>query len=513
MRFPLLVAAVVAVSFTIVQGDAVHAASVAHSLLWGENGEAWDPIGRLPDFSFAGYNRGERPLPTLDLDNAISVKQFGATGDGATDDTEAFLEAIESVDDGVIFVPPGRYRITDILEIRKSNLVIAGAGPGESVLVFPTPLNDIRPNWGSTTSGRPTSNYSWSGGFIWLRGSFGQARLASVTGAARRGDISLTVSSVENLRPGRQVEIYQKDNQDDSLAIHLYSGDAGNVGKLNSRTTASLVVTIQSVEGNTIHFDRPLRFDVNPRWTPQIRAFEPSVTEVGIENLGFEFPNKPYEGHFTELGANAIAFSKAAHCWVRNIRIVTPDSGLFISGRFNTIHGVVMESARRRDPGRRATGHHGLTFSGDDNLFTNFDYRTKFIHDITVTHSAGNVIANGRGEDLSFDHHKRAPYENLFTDIDAGAGLEVWRCGGGADLGKNCGARGTFWNIRARSPLRYPPSSFGPRSMNIVGLFSGQSPVTDFSGKWLEVFDSALAPANLYRAQLARRLAAVRGFT
>src|SRR5688572_17926686 len=32
-----------------------------HSKLWGKNDDTWSPVSRLPDFSFAGYRRGEHP--------------------------------------------------------------------------------------------------------------------------------------------------------------------------------------------------------------------------------------------------------------------------------------------------------------------------------------------------------------------------------------------------------------------------------------------------------------------
>ena len=50
----------------------------------------WPPQGRLADFSFAGYRRGEEPLSTVPP--GVSVKQFGAQGDGQSDDTQAFLD-------------------------------------------------------------------------------------------------------------------------------------------------------------------------------------------------------------------------------------------------------------------------------------------------------------------------------------------------------------------------------------------------------------------------------------
>ncbi len=483
-------------------------AAVSFSELWGERGEEWSPGGRLPDFSHAGYHRGEVALPAPAKPDR-SVRDYGAKGDGVADDSAAFLQAIAA--GGVIDVPPGRYKITTILKISQSGVVLRGAGPAKSTLFFPQPLNDIEPNWGATTEGRRTSNYSWSGGFVSLQGDFRGDALTKVTAPAERGSRRLQLASTTGLRIGQEVEIYQEDNERNTLAAHLYSGDPGSTTKLLGRTRASLVVTIEAIDANVIVFDRPLRFDVRGEWKPTVRRFEPTVTEAGIEGLAFEFPERPYEGHFTELGFNPIALGKVAHCWVRNVRFANLDSGIFISGKFNTVTDVVMESSRARDKGRRSQGHHGIYLSGDDNLFTRFDIRMKFVHDLSVSHCAGNVISAGSGEDLTFDHHKRAPYENLYTDIDAGEGTEVWRCGGGRDLGKHCGARGTFWNIRAARPIPPPPDQFGPPSMNFVAIFTGAEGETSAGGRWFETIDPArIEPRNLHLAQVERRLTKVR---
>lgn len=492
-------------TLTIVQATAAEDASGRHSLLWGRDGEVWTPQSRLPDFSFAGYRRGERSLPSIV--RGVSVVEFGAKGDGEADDTQAFLAAIAKVERGAIEVPAGRYRITNLLEISRPGVVLRGEGPDRSVLVFATPLNDIRPNWGATTTGRRTSNYSWSGGFVTLRGSFGSDTLARVVQPARRGEDTVEVDSTSRLRPGQEVEVYEADTPENSLAIHLYSGDAGPVKNLEGKARASLVARIVAIDGPRVKIDRTLRCDLRPEWMPRLRAFEPTVTESGVEGLSFEFPVTPYLGHFTELGLNPVALSGVAHCWVRNILVQNADSGPFIGGVFNTVEGCVLESERAVDR-QRCTGHHGISLGGSDNLLTGFVIRTRFIHDVTVSgFCSGNVASRGRGIDLSLDHHRYAPNENLFTDLDAGAGTRLWKCGGGADLGKHCGTRGTFWNIRAASPLRYPPPDFGPATMNLVGLETNEPSETDLEGKWFEVIAPAeLAPRDLHEAQRARRL-------
>jgi hypothetical protein len=266
------------------------------------------------------------------------------------------------------------------------------------------------------------------------------------------------------------------------------------------------VCRIAKLNANEVGLDRPLRFDVKAEWKPQINSFNPSVTEAGVEELGFEFPNTPYGGHFTELGFNAVAMQGCSDCWVRNLCVVNPDSGIYATGFFCTVQNVVFESVRQPDR-NGSTGHHGIGL-GHDCLFTGFDYRMQFIHDITVDGgSTGNVAAGGKGVDLCFDGHKRACAENLFTDIDAGAGTHLWRHGGGADLGKAFAARCTWWNIRTARPQNYPPAEFGPSSMNFVGIRGEQPVVTDLAGKWFEpISPQAIQPADLHQAQLARRL-------
>ncbi|MDD4107744.1 MAG: right-handed parallel beta-helix repeat-containing protein [Prolixibacteraceae bacterium] len=54
---------------------------------------------------------------------AINVKDFGARGDGANDDTQSIISAINNAEDGVVNFPSGRYRITKTVEI---NLVETG---------------------------------------------------------------------------------------------------------------------------------------------------------------------------------------------------------------------------------------------------------------------------------------------------------------------------------------------------------------------------------------------------
>lgn len=85
--------------------------------------------------AFAGTMR---KLPVIDLvprSDWVNVKDFGATGDGVTDDTAALQAAFGKVGPGVtIYLPPGKYVITDMLKLRREFRVYGGGmvGHGEA---------------------------------------------------------------------------------------------------------------------------------------------------------------------------------------------------------------------------------------------------------------------------------------------------------------------------------------------------------------------------------------------
>lgn len=74
---------------------------------------------------------------------ALSVKNYGAVGDGVTDDSEAFQKWLEDVitGDTVGFIPPGEYYIRSGIiqygeQINNHRWAIMGAGTGATVLKF-----------------------------------------------------------------------------------------------------------------------------------------------------------------------------------------------------------------------------------------------------------------------------------------------------------------------------------------------------------------------------------------
>ncbi len=487
-------------------GDSERVLASTHaqvSALWGQNGELFEPGGRLPDFSYAGYRFGEASIPTYRT--VASVEDYGANGRDQRDDTDAFVRALSSVQSGTIEIPEGQYFISGVVEISKPNLVLKGAGSDKTIITVTNTLDDVEPLTARTGSGKPVSRYSWSGGFFSVRGKPVGRKRFEIIRDARRGDRQVFVSNPAKFSPGDDVQIEMQGDPQGTLLSHLYSGQPGNTKNLKNNFTVRLYARVNSVNGQAVTLNRPLPWQIRSAWQPTLRVSMPSVYDSGIEGITIRFPSAPYEGHFTEVGRNAMAYVGTVNCWARDIVIENADSGIFFNGDQGTLDSITIRSSR--SPSGRRTGHHGIAL-GNGNLLTNFRFETEFYHDITVTKlSAGNVIKNGGGINLSLDHHKGANHANLFCNLDVGQGSQIWTSGGAEALGRHAGAWSTYWAIRSDQPISYPPSKFGPDSINLVAVQTNQQSRTDRDGVWFEVFDpESFGPADLHDAQLRRRL-------
>lgn len=84
-------------------------------------------ISTTNDSSLASFNN----RPYGGHDSVISVLDYGATGDGATDDTAAIQAALDAVPEAgaVVYVPAGVYRLSASLVIGRDGTILVGDGP------------------------------------------------------------------------------------------------------------------------------------------------------------------------------------------------------------------------------------------------------------------------------------------------------------------------------------------------------------------------------------------------
>jgi hypothetical protein len=525
----------------LVFASTIFYAQILESKLWGPNGRDWDPAGRLPDFSYAGYHSSEKQLPTVPV--ISNLGSAGASPNDLIDDTGALQglitaqAALPLSQRGAILIPAGRWIIDNQLNLNVSGVVLRGtvnsAGKPITEFYFPNP----------TTGG--DNQYH-----INMNGTISAPKIATINANVEQGKTILPISysSGTQFSVGDYVQITQDDNTATRSFSRYLNGDLDDAGTSTYSTTSvynNLFYTyakVIAVGNNTITLDRPLPIKIQTDWFPTINKFnlEASTTEMGIENISFSSPNNKIYAHNSdpEPAYKYIKMSQVVHCWLKNLVMTDLEVGILLTSRacFNTIKGVVFKQDLvnntippafepssnfiYRYEQQGMAGHHPVwVFNSFYNLVEDFTFEDVYWHELSVEGAAAyNVFRNGKGIAVAFDNHRLLPYSNLFTNINIGRPERMWWNSGsntGTTLrGPNSGFRTTYWGITYTpvSPgLPIPVAKTdGFAFVNCIGV-PGQkkaaSPVAKVNSQYIEIAgeNETVAQPDLFIAQLNRR--------
>lgn len=115
-----------------------------HTRGYYTDGDGGEGLYRYDSASAATANDGTVIDPTnlpgrfllVGSAGVVNVKQFGAKGDGATDDTTALTNALAYVvtlGGGTLLIPKGTFKITNGITVANNNLTIRGTGAGSVI--------------------------------------------------------------------------------------------------------------------------------------------------------------------------------------------------------------------------------------------------------------------------------------------------------------------------------------------------------------------------------------------
>lgn len=336
----------------------------------------------LPDFSYAGYQFGEKEIPNK-YDHTLNVIDFGAVPNDGMDDSKAFIKALEKANEleGYVLVkfPSGTFNINEIIYINRSKTVVKGAGSGEGGTTFyfqrslrfvPDPpehvelkeyllrfdKRQVEPKYGVSTL---FSQYSWSGGYIWVakKGKlyksynipeYNQA-INTYTEAisGQQGQFEIEVKDASKLTIGDAYKLcwYNKEGEDGSILKHIYNNQDVTIGEHHwnnpDNPLISQMVLITEIKKNIVTIKTPLLHDVKQEWFCSFTQWE-HIEEVGIENIAFEYPMSPLLPHHCEEGYNGIYLTSLMNGWVRNVRFFNADNGILT----DDISNVTIENVR-----------------------------------------------------------------------------------------------------------------------------------------------------------------------
>lgn len=436
-----------------------------------------DDHPNLPNNSFAGYRRSDVDLPVLPV--VVNVTDYGAVGDGVTDNTDAFRAALEAAwlaEGGAVFVPAGDFFVNGVIFLKYPGVVLRGAGPGQTRILFRQSLKDTI---GQDITGSGSSRWSWQGGLIWIspeqvlvNGDLNQAsvekpfgndwttwwsgsglwegpRLANVTNTPTRGARTVTVDDASALQAGETYLLAWKnpaEEGDYSLAKHIAGHplmenfDWAGATDLFNRTQWQWPVEILSIEGNDVTLAQPLRIDIRSEWEVGFEPLGPVIYETGVEDLSVVMEGTPLTTpHNFYDGWNAFYFTKAIHCWIKNVHIIDSENAILSRSSKNlTFRDVTITG--------EANIHHGLTqVRGHDSLLEDFFIDQPIRHGISVEDLAtGNVSRDGNMQTGTFDSHRFMSFDTIRTDIEL---INTGGPGGAADFGPFVGKNVVHWNV------------------------------------------------------------------
>lgn len=485
------------------------------------------PEGRfLHDFSYAGYRlASEEPgssLPALTID---AVGEHGADPTGETDATaalQAAFDAAAQAGGAVVRLPAGLYRVDGRLEVRGSNIVVAGVGAEQSRLWF-TAVEGMEYRAHLTFAGAP---------------KLGADRPLVADAAARQSTV--TVADASGLKVGDEVAIGWQISPE-FVAEH---GMDGTWMVFNDTWQVFFwrTVTAVDVAAGVIELDVPLRYPALVRDQASVRPVTGLLREVGLMDVGVANA-AGWEEAWSKNQVYAVGMIGVRDAWISGVRsFVSPGAPAEGqgAGRHLQSGGITVQRSARvtvKDttlelPQHRGGGGNGYLFevsqssevlvrdcvgrAGRHNFIQNWGFGASGIVWLRIRSSEGKAVALMGSEfgtvGLSEFHHSLAT-ANL---IDQSVLDDGWGAVNRGDYSSGSGHSATqsaVWNASGKGVVRSRQFGHG----YVIGAGPGLTVETSLDTPdaeatapedWVEGPGKvgALDPPSLYEDQLARRL-------
>jgi hypothetical protein len=462
----------------------------------------------LPDFSYAGYHRGEQQIP--DISGPVyNVINYGARPNDVGDDAGAIQAAIDAAENnggGVVYLPTGTYYVKPTyhaawsgdpngypwaLLVTKSGVVMRGDGPEKTEIFYDSTYSSkggiirIDPDPNSDRNYWPPAAFDLKKG-DWeeenARGS-----IVAITNNLFYPTKVIPVADTSGFRVGDQVMVKARNN--DALKADLQA-DRFNDSQIRGLMYQREVMAINS-QAKTITVDIPTRFPIKLTYTPVVYKIWAPVEEVGIEDMSFAMQEIVNMTDDSQIWNSQIIFMRnTLNSWIRNVKSYAPPENHQGYGytsnapdelKFN-IHsyGIVMRDVRNvtvenvhlKNPESHGEGGMGYLFVlyGNDCLIKDSSATNgRHNFDFKGMEGNGNVIYNSTaqfspnypssdndifGKTLQSDFHMWFSHANLIDNItlNGDSFLAQFRAFGNQSI---TSSGNVFWNTNVvRSHIR-----------------------------------------------------------
>lgn len=468
----------------------------------------------LPDFSYAGYEFGERSVPDVDYP-VYNVLDYGAIPNDGLSDRDAFIKAIEAAEKAggkaIIYFPKGRYDLRSedapnaSITIDANNIVLRGDGAGaagtELFMEYPNlPLDETLWNTPELIT------------FLYKASKSDDALLlTAVTGNAARGSHTVEVASSGNLHAGQRVLLKLAANNDPELVaqeVAPYEVSAEWTELPGQGVQVAEYHQVLRVEGRKVTFKEPIMHKVDARWGWTLHEHQHRVG-CGVEDIAFigNF-DESFEHHKNaehDSGYRMLTFRRQVNGWIRRCRFTDVSEGASIMLSANvSVYSCTIDGHQ---------GHSALRAQASSQVFLGKinDLPAQY-HSVGVSKTAsGNVLwRNTTAANSCFESHSSQPRATL---IDAcRGGFLPDHAGGDAALGPNHLADLVLWNYRETGSGGGVFDLWVRNNRFLMPIIAGFQGSTTFRPEQVTADEShgtAVEPESLYEAQLALRLGAL----
>jgi hypothetical protein len=489
---------------------------------------------QIPDFSYAGYKNSVVPIPT----NAVVDSVSPVPGDNTTNIQNAINRvAARSLDGngfrGTLLMKAGRYRVSGILNLNASGVVLRGVGEGSdsltNTIILATGDSLAQPQVLIAGGGTGGSNSSaWSGSLT--------SNVNIVTDSVHVGDKTFQVANASLFSFGDNIVIYHPDTTPWKRAVD-WGGVPNDTGITSYWAGVTIPIKynryITAIDGNNVTIDAPV-FNTLVRSLSQSYIYKTDrnniKTNIGIENLRVDIIN-PYNqlptnsnGDERHHAQDAIWLGKIEDSWVRNCTVLH-----FVHSGFETSIAtrVTIDSCTAIDPISIITGSRRYNFNTYiasqlilfSNCYASYG-RHSYVSNGTSTVS-GVVFYNCTAEETyapSEGHRLWSQgllYDNV-KDINTNVATSDHVLGlyNRGNFGSGHGwasVHSVAWNCSTgtRAIIIQKPPTAQNYAIGCFGNVTGVTPPAPFSNPqgYIEGINvSALNPQSLYKAQFDDRL-------
>ncbi|WP_221412345.1 DUF6298 domain-containing protein [Dysgonomonas sp. 520] len=451
-----------------------------------------DSLGnRIPDFSYAGYMAGEKPIPNIETKTVVPL----VNGD-ATTLIQAALDYVGSLKPdangfrGTVLLQKGMYKVSGSLLIRNSGVVLRGSGVGENGTQLIATGKDRR-----TLIRVLGEDDRQTGDTLHISDSYVPVNSFSVT------------LSNHSLKIGDKVLVVRPSTKEwiDKVGTEHFGGGITSLGWKVGGQNIVWDRTVVSANAGSVSFDAPLTTALDKEYgggylVPY--SWQGRISNVGVENMTllseYDEKNLKDEAH-SWMG---VTLENVSDAWVRNITFKHfAGSAVMV---LETAKCVTVENCKSLQPVSEIGGQRRYTFftMGQQCLFQRL-YAESGYHDFGTGFCAP-------GPNVFLQCHSELPYSfsGAIDSWASGVLFDIVNVNGNALSYKNrmqeaqgagwTAANSVFWQCSASLIENFSPPTAQNWAFGSWSEFSGD----DY---WNES-NNHIKPRSLYYQQLKERL-------